>query len=142
MSSYIEGLLSPGETIQIQARTTLWPALIWLVIGLLTVVIFIGFFFLIVALLFFIRAKTTELAVTNKKVVGKWGLIRRDSIELLLPKVEAVRVQQGLFGRMLNFGTIVVSGAGNSTPIPMIIDPLDFRRKFTEIQEQSTKGGA
>jgi hypothetical protein len=47
--------------------------------------------------------------------------------------VEALRVEQGFWGRLLNYGTIFVSGAGTSVaPFPDIADPLVFRRKFME----------
>ena len=46
---------------------------------------------------------------------------------------ESLRVEQGFWGRILNFGTIFISGAGSAVaPIPSIADPLLFRRKFTE----------
>ena len=55
------------------------------------------------------------------------------SVEINLDKVEALRVEQGFLGRMLNYGTIFISGAGTSVaPIRNIADPLVFRRKFME----------
>jgi hypothetical protein len=72
----------------------------------------------------------TELAVTNKRVIAKFGLIRRHTIELNHGKVEGFHVNQGIIGRFLNFGTLTVSGTGGlQTPIPLITDPLGFRAK-------------
>lgn len=71
-----------------------------------------------------------ELAVTNKRVIAKTGLIRRKTIELNHGKVESFSVDQSVLGRMFGFGTIVVNGTGGGrTPIPNIDDPLEFRRK-------------
>jgi uncharacterized membrane protein YdbT with pleckstrin-like domain len=72
----------------------------------------------------------TELAVTNKKVIGKWGIVSRSTIEQRLEKVDSIQVHQGILGRMLNYGTVTVHGSGmTSTPIPMISDPIQFRKQ-------------
>jgi len=84
-----------------------------------------------------IQMRTTELAVTNKRVIAKWGLIKRGSIDIRIEKIESVRVDQSIVGRLLNFGSLVISGAGNpQAPIIGIADPLEFRKKFYEICEQ------
>lgn len=82
---------------------------------------------------------TTELAITNKRVIAKFGLIRRDTIEMNISKVESIQVDQGILGRIFNFGSILVAGAGDpKAPIPGISEPLKFRRTFFEVQEEST----
>jgi uncharacterized membrane protein YdbT with pleckstrin-like domain len=82
-----------------------------------------------------IRLWTSEYAVTNKRVLVKVGLIRRDSLELLLTKVEAIGVNQGVIGRLLGFGTLVITGTGGSVnSYPKIGSPLGFRRA---VQEQT-----
>src|SRR5215468_8894258 len=61
-----------------------------------------------------IMARTSEFAVTNKRVIVKVGLIRRDTLELLLSKVESIGVDQSILGRIFGFGTIVVIGTGGT----------------------------
>jgi uncharacterized membrane protein YdbT with pleckstrin-like domain len=71
---------------------------------------------------------TTELALTNKRVIAKFGWIQRHTIELSLARVESLTVNQSIFGRIFNFGTLTVNGIGGiQTPIPVIADPLKFR---------------
>lgn len=78
---------------------------------------------------------TSEFAVTNKRVIVKVGWIRRRTIELLLTKAEAIEVTQGIGGRILGFGTIVIIGTGGThEPFERIAAPLAFRRK---VQEQT-----
>ena len=85
-----------------------------------------------------IRYFTTELAITNKRVIAKFGLISRSTIEINLQKIESIQVDQGILGRIFNFGSIVVSGAGNpQAPIPGISSPLEFRRSFIDTQESN-----
>ncbi len=86
----------------------------------------------------FIKAKTTELAITNKRVIAKHGFIARKTIELNLSKVESLNVDQGLFGRIFNFGEIIVNGTGGiKTPVKFISSPLDFRRAVNEEFEKT-----
>ena len=81
----------------------------------------------------FIFSKTTELAVTTKRVIAKTGLIKRDTLELNHSKVESFSVEQSILGRILNFGNVVIRGTGGGlTPIPNIDDPLLFRKKAME----------
>ena len=82
----------------------------------------------------FIQYKSTELAFTNKRVIAKFGFISRRTTELSVAKVESV---QGMLGRIFNYGTLVISGAGApQAPIPGISDPMAFRRAFMEFQDQ------
>lgn len=76
---------------------------------------------------------TTELGITTKRVIAKFGLIARQTIELNHNKLESFRVDQSVFGRMFNFGTLVIQGTGGGlTPIPGIDSPLEFRKKALE----------
>ena len=87
-----------------------------------------------------LRVVAIELAVTDRRVIAKWGLIRRQTIELLHSKVESLRVEQSILGRILNFGSIAVHGTGGATtPIPSIARPLEFRRQALIAIEQSEK---
>jgi uncharacterized membrane protein YdbT with pleckstrin-like domain len=88
----------------------------------------------------YVRRSSSEFGVTNKRVIIKVGLLRTRSIETLLSKVEAIEVEQSLLGRMLGYGTIIVSGTGGTKePFKRIEAPLDFRR---HVQEQTTAAPA
>ncbi|NKB46308.1 MAG: PH domain-containing protein [Legionellales bacterium] len=77
-----------------------------------------------------VRYYTSEYVVTNKRVLMKFGLIHRHSLELFLHKVEGIQVSQNLLGQILGYGTIVITGAGGTRdPFPLIGQPLTFRRK-------------
>ena len=128
--SYIDDSLIEGESIIHRARVSWWSQFGLLVLGAVLLVVVIGLFFLIAA---WIAVRSTEIAITNRRVIAKFGFIKRDTVEINLDKVEALRVEQGFLGRMLNYGTIFISGAGTSVaPIRNIADPLVFRRKFME----------
>jgi len=89
----------------------------------------------------FLDRAVTELVITNRRIIAKFGFLRRRTIGLNLAKIESIRVDQGLLGRMLDFGDIVVVGTGGSRePIPGISRPLEFRRQYdTILASQSPK---
>ncbi|MGB3044956.1 MAG: PH domain-containing protein [Xanthobacteraceae bacterium] len=76
-----------------------------------------------------IEVWTTEIAVTNRRVILKRGLISRDTIEMALNRVEGVDVQQSIAGRLLGYGTINVHGTGAGIQrIKYVSDPIGLRR--------------
>lgn len=136
MLSYVESVIGSGEKIEYEAKVSIWSFLPLFFLGLLLMWIYgLGLVFWAIAILRFL---TTELVITDKKIISKFGFIQRDTIEMLLPKIESIQVNQSILGRILNYGSVVVSGAGNpQAPVPGISNPIEFRKKFMEIQESS-----
>jgi len=138
---YVESNLLPNEKITYQGR------LHWIIYMLAALVFVIAILVAlggggwiagtalgVIAFLLFlppwIKASSSEFAITNKRVLIKVGLIRRHSLELLLQKVEGIGVDQGILGRILGYGTITVSGVGGTKEaFPTISNPLEFRRQ-------------
>lgn len=128
MASYIDEVLIPGEQIVYRARISKWSLAPLLFFGVVLLPIGIGLILLAWA---WIRYATTELAITNKRVIAKTGLIQRRTVELFTSKVESVQVDQGVLGRLFNFGTVTLTGTGvQSAPFRSIADPLQFRKSF------------
>ena len=76
-----------------------------------------------------IKRASTELAVTNRRVIAKFGLVGRRTMELNLSKLESIRVDQSVAGRIFNYGSVVVVGTGASLePIPFIAAPIACRQ--------------
>src|ERR1700722_9246888 len=91
----------------------------------------------VVILIGMVRRNTTEMAVTNRRVVVKTGLASRKTIEMLLNKVESIEVSETPIGRMLGYGAIVVIGTGGTTePFHNVAHPLQFR---SQVQQQIEK---
>jgi len=135
MTSYVEGALVKDERIVRLGHISLWSLWHLLAIGILLLPAFgLGLIFLLLA---YVRYKTTELAITTKRVIVKHGFVRRRTIEININKVESIQVDQEILGRLFNFGTLVISGAGNpQAPVAGISDPMEFRRAFIEAQDQ------
>jgi uncharacterized membrane protein YdbT with pleckstrin-like domain len=77
-----------------------------------------------------IRRAATEVAVSNKRVLIKTGLFSRRSVEVLLPKVESIGVNETFVGRILGYGSVVVRGTGGTfETFDRIRQPNEFRRE-------------
>jgi uncharacterized membrane protein YdbT with pleckstrin-like domain len=135
--SYVQSTLLPREHVVYEGHLSLWAMSVGIFLGVVTLPIF-GFG-LLVLLAAFIRYRSTEMAVTNRRVIAKFGFVSRETVELSLQRIESVQVHQGVFGRLFNYGTLVVAGAGMpSAPIQGVSAPLEFRRKVFESQEGGT----
>ena len=144
--SYIEKNLMIGENILYRARlhwvVFFWPV-IWFVVAIVffsrggDVAVTVGRLFILIgiakAISSTISFSTSEFAVTNQRVIAKVGFIRRNSLEVLLGKIEAIQVNQDILGRILGYGSITVSGTGGTRdPFHNISNPLELRRKIQE----------
>jgi len=116
---YIDQKLMSGENVihrtKIHWVIFLWPAIFLLIamIGFASKSGTVGGIFIVLAILTGLRSvitySTSEFGVTNKRILIKVGFIRRNSLEILLTKVEGIQVNQGILGRILDYGTIVVT---------------------------------
>ncbi len=134
MSSYVEDALIKDERIVHLGHISLWSLWGTIALGVVLLPVFgLGLVFLGMA---YVKYKTTELAITTRRVIAKFGFISRTTVELNINKVESIQVEQTVMGRMLNYGTLVIAGGGNpQAPIPGISDPIAFRRAFIEAQD-------
>ena len=83
------------------------------------------------------KIKSTEFAVTDKRVLIKVGIFRTHSLETMLNKVEGIHVEQGIMGKIVNSGSIIVKGTGGTNnPFQNIDKPFEFR---TAVNEQISK---
>lgn len=72
---------------------------------------------------------TTEIAITNNRLVFKKGLVARHVGEISIDRIEGVNVLQSFFGRIFNYGRIAVRGMGvGEVVLPAIADPIAFRK--------------
>ncbi len=161
--SYIQDNLMPNEKIFFTARVhpaVFLPSIVSFVGSIAFVIYTIstaskgdtasgflaGFLLLIAGMFFFysimlglqalIIMLTTEFAVTNRRVIAKTGFIRRHTLEMLLPKIESVSVNQNILGRLLNFGTVTVTGTGGTKEsFRAIFEPIAVRKKINQIIE-------
>ena len=139
MGSYVDQSLTRNESVISRAQTSWIPTIIPVIIGILLLPFYgLGLLIIIPVLL---RVWSTELALTNQRVIAKVGLIRRNTVELRIDKVESLGIHQGILGRIFNYGAIVIKGTGvTNTPIPNIKAPMQFRSIVNNhIEEMNSK---
>jgi uncharacterized membrane protein YdbT with pleckstrin-like domain len=78
--------------------------------------------------------KSADFAVTTSRLILKQGLISRRTLELQLNKVEAVNVDQSIFGRILGYGTLQVGGTGGTKEVFSIVNHPDAFRTAVQAQ--------
>jgi len=72
---------------------------------------------------------STELVVTDQRVIARTGLIARDTNEIDCTMIEGVDVKQGILGKLIGFGTVGVRGAdGVIAPIHRVNNPTGIRK--------------
>jgi hypothetical protein len=104
--------------------------------------------FLLIGLFFFAHMRliqgTTEIAVTNARVIYKKGLIARHVAEVGIDRIEGVTVDQGVMGRIFGYGSIVIHGMGvGEVVLPEFMnDPVGFRRCIQEAKSLNDKAKA
>lgn len=142
--SYLKHVLQPGETVRYQGSVH-WilylPPIFLSVIGVVAaatgpvgLMIAAGCF--AIALILALRAWfirwTTEIAVTDLRVIYAQGFIQRRSVEVNMDKIESVDVDQSVVGRLLNYGNVTIHGTGTTLePLRNVDRPIEFRNEIT-----------
>jgi uncharacterized membrane protein YdbT with pleckstrin-like domain len=135
MARYIDKRLYDGEHIVYRGRFHAlswvpgWLALIFLGIVVVGIVIFIAEQ---------IRLRTTEFAVTDRRVILKSGFFRADVQEVTLDAIEGSAIHQGLFGRLFRFGNLTIRGRGDThIHFPTMARPSLFRAEAEHARHES-----
>ena len=150
--SYVRHVLQPGEKLLIEGKphwVSYWRSLVCLAIavaatlvaakldqGSQSVVYVAAVLLCLLGLVFaahawFVRF-TTEIGVTDRRVIYKSGFISRQTAEMNMDKIETVLVDQSLLGRVLDFGTITIQGTGASMEsLRNIASPVALRNAIT-----------
>jgi hypothetical protein len=154
--SYIQRVLQPGEQIRHTASIhwiVYWPGVVMLIVAavlwwygiyrpawatplMATLFDYLALIVALIGLVLLFREWfiwwTTEIAVTDRRVVYKQGFIWRHTNEMLMEKVESVKVYQPILGRILDYGDVTVLGTGEGfETLRTISAPLDLRNHIT-----------
>jgi small-conductance mechanosensitive channel len=148
--SYVQRVLQPGE--QVRHISSIHWIVYWLgvAVALLAVVAYwlsitraltglwrytayaLAFIAVVLLIQQWFGWWVTEIAVTNRRVIYKKGLIRRQTNEMNMDKVESVQVEQSILGRMLDYGTVTILGTGEGfETLRTIASPIELRNSIT-----------
>jgi uncharacterized membrane protein YdbT with pleckstrin-like domain len=145
---YVENTLSKDEEV-VHKATLHWITFFWPVMFFVLAIVFHSMrefvtlllaFGVVSGIIKYLNFVSSEFVITDKRVVFKSGVICRKSTDLLINKVEGLNVDQGILGRILGYGTIIVSGTGGTRDgFKCVSDPLLFRRMFQEQIDEKEK---
>lgn len=163
--SYQSASSTGNELVFHQARISLWPYAIGVVIALmlalsslalsltwllcpaiiytsefLVIALIPAFPTLALSLAWLLRLAiiyfTSEFLITEKRVLAKTGFIKRNASEIIHGKIEGVNFEQGYIGRIFNYGSIVVTGTGDQqVAFIRISKPLKCRQILMQLME-------
>ena len=78
-----------------------------------------------------VQKATTEIAITNTRLVYKRGLVARSVGEISIDRIEGVNVLQTILGRIFGYGRLAIRGMGvGEVILPPIEDPIAFRKSI------------
>jgi uncharacterized membrane protein YdbT with pleckstrin-like domain len=130
---YIQDSLSNGEQVQNLFKLHWFskvPMVIWIILAIPTVGLT-----LLPAIWEWLKLRSIEQGVTNKRVILKKGIISRKSEEMKISSIETVEIIQGVAGRVFGFGTVKVTGRGISDLVfKNIDDPMDVKKKIESVE--------
>ena len=148
--SYLQHVLQPGE--QVRRISSIHWIVYWpgVAVALLAVVAYLfsetryltgiwrytAYALTLVAVVLLIKQWlelwVTEIAVTDRRVIYKKGLIRRQTNEMNMDKVESVQIDQSILGRMLDYGDVTILGTGEGfETLRTIASPIELRNSIT-----------
>lgn len=79
-----------------------------------------------------VMCHTTQLSLSNKRIVGKVGLINTKSMDSPLDKINSVSVESGLGGKIFKYGTIKMQTASTEYEFKFIKNAEQFKKKVAE----------
>ena len=154
MASYVDNVLQPGEQVRHTAQIH------WIIYfsGFVTLIVSLGVLYAarivergqgfwlavasviaVIAAIMILRAWfirwITEIAVTNRRLIFKRGFIARNTNEMQIDKVESVKVDQSIVGRIFDYGdlTVLGTGKGEFTRLKTVAGPIELRNKITGV---------
>ncbi len=140
---YLNKTLSKGEKI-LETANLHWmaylPVVFYTIIGLITIFVGVGLFFLIVAGFKFLSNRKTEMIVTNKRIVIKKGIIAVKTDEVKNGKIESISIRQGILGRVFDYSDLYFSGTGTEkVKFTYVAQPVITKSKIEDVIEKSNK---
>jgi uncharacterized membrane protein YdbT with pleckstrin-like domain len=148
--TYYTKVLQPDETVRALGRVhwlIFWPSVFWLLVAVAIACVgafvavedpqrqycfyaaaAIAFVAFVMMLAEWMRRRSTEIVVTDRRVILKRGLMSRYTAEMAVGKIETVDVIQSIWGRMLGYGTVVIRGVGAGIePLRNVEAPIALR---------------
>ena len=134
----IEENLTKNEKILIKAEQSNIMLIIGAVISVVCLVINIvlGILFIIfIYLRWIISLKTNCFYITNKRVYGSVGFIKKEELDMPLKSINAISVSKGIFGSLFGYSKLSITTNGEGWTFPFVSNANEIKKTFYETQE-------
>lgn len=94
--------------------------------------------FVVIALLWagitWVNYLFSSLTIQNKQVILRTGILVRNTTDIPLTKIESIDIRQSLFGSILGYGILLITGTGGTRYMINFLDkPLTCRRYIEQL---------
>lgn len=137
----IEGNLLKGEKVLAKAENS---SVALIVVAVINVLLLLAWplailYFLIFTLPAITSYLTTNLCITNKRVYGTSGLIKKQDLDMPLKSVNAISTSKTFFGSILGYASLSITSYGEGWTFKRVKNANDIRKIFYEAQEDTEK---
>ena len=140
--SYIKTNLNNNENLKYHSRISIKPIIInssfMIIVSFIAGYVIrdwsLGLYFAIIVVMLLIPFALiayfgSEFGVTEKRLISKKGIISRNASEMNLDSIESVNVDQGVIERIINVGSLKISGRGTTiVEFSSIDNPVEVRK--------------
>ena len=96
---------------------------------LLIILIVVCIFYTVIPIL---KLICIELVVTDKKIIGKNGVIYSNAMDVYLEKIDNFVIDETLMGRIFHFSTITIGTASTTMKFPYMQNAVEFKNKVMD----------
>lgn len=152
MGNYVSGSLTNGESIVLEAQISRKAVNLSLGVTIVLAVLFIfnsvlvgmgntaaigmtvftalmAPIFAIVTFRLFLMRKSTELGLTTKRLIGKTGILKINTMDAPLDKIQNVSTSYGIIDRILGYGKVQINTAAGVFVFPFVDAPENYKSK-------------
>ena len=131
--------LTKGEVILVKAEEN---KIALIVGGVITVLLLVAWPLALLWVLFIYRAWiisyfTNKLYITNKRIYGSTGLIKKQELDMPIDKVNTIPTSKGLLGSIMKYETVTINSFGDGWSFPQVKNAQELKRVFYEQQEKN-----
>ena len=135
----MEKNLTNGEEILVKAEQ---DKIALIVGGVITLLLLVAWPLALLWLIFIYRAWivsyfTNKLYITNKRVYGSTGLIKKEELDMPIDKVNTITTSKGLLGSIMKYETVSIKSYGDGWTFPQVKNAQEIKRVFYEQQEKN-----
>lgn len=135
----LENELVKGEKVLAKAEYSNTPIIVFGIINVLCLLIHPVLALLFLLLIYrsaLVAFFTSELMITNKRIYGVSGLIKKEEIDYTLRSINKFAINNTLFGGILGYKKLSISSHGEGWQLNYVKNAKQLKKVFYEVKEE------